>query len=146
MDDKYIEIVIDTDVVAEYTAYYFENHPKAKKAPISGPTHPSINQWMILQRQAMNTLKQKWKDFVSWVIRKKQYENMGIERCRVEVTTYYNRKIRHDTDNYVPKFILDGFVESGFLVDDDDQHITALTLKCAYDKEWPRTEIKIFTE
>lgn len=146
MTNDCIEIVMDSDLVSEYTIHYFAEHPRARKAPIAGPTHPSINEWMVLQRQAMNTLKQKWKDFSAWVIRKNGYEGMAIERSHIEVTTYYGRRIRHDADNYVPKFILDGFVEAGFLVDDDDQHITALTLKCRYDKEWPRTEIKIFIE
>lgn len=146
MASKCITIVLDSDLVSEYTKHYFAEHPRASKAPISGPTHPSINQWMVLQRQAMNTLKQKWKDFSAWVAHKFDYAGMLIECCSIEVTTYYSRRIRHDADNYVPKFILDGFVEAGFLVDDDDQHIKALTLKCRYDKEWPRTEIKIFIE
>ena len=146
MKSNCIEFVIDESLVAEYSKHYFAEHPRAKKAPIAGPNHPSINQWMVLQRQAMNTLKQKWKDFSAWIVRKYGCEDMGIECCTIEVATYYGRRIRHDADNYVPKFILDGFVEAGFLVDDDDQHITALTLKCQYDKEWPRTEIKIFIE
>lgn len=33
--------------------------------------------------------------------------------------------------------------ESGFLVDDDSKHLTALTLEVGIDKENPRTEIKV---
>lgn len=141
-----IEIIIDEALISEYEKHYFAMHPKARKSPISGPNHPSINQWMILQRQSMNTLKQKWKDFSAWVIDHYGYSGLLIDYCQIEVTTYYKRRIRHDIDNYVPKFILDGFVEVGFLVDDDDQHIGSLTLRCRHDKEWPRTEIKIYIE
>ena len=74
MTNDCIEIVMDSDLVSEYTRHYFAEHPRASKPPIAGPTHPSINQWMVLQRQAMNTLKQKWKDFSAWVIRKNGYE------------------------------------------------------------------------
>lgn len=140
------EIVIDAALVEEYTKHYFQEHPRAKKPPIAGPTHPSINQWMILQRQAMNNLKQKWKDFSAWVIRQYGLADLQIRACTVEVITYYNRRIRHDADNYVPKFIMDGFVEAGFLVDDDDSHLRRLTLGCEYDKAHPRTVIKIYTE
>lgn len=141
-----IDIKIDKLLVEKYISHYFSEHPKAKNPPIDGPNHPSINKWMILQRQAMNSMKQKWKDFSSWVVKVYKYENMKIQKCDIEVTTFYPRKIRHDPDNYVPKFILDGFVEAGLLVDDNDEHIRSLTLKCRYDKENPRTEIKIFID
>jgi hypothetical protein len=38
---------------------------------------------------------------------------------------------------------MDGFTESGFIVDDDGLHLKALTLKTDYDKENPRTEIYV---
>lgn len=43
----------------------------------------------------------------------------------------------------VPKFILDGLSESGFIVDDDSKHVTSLTMECYVDKENPRTEIEV---
>ena len=141
-----IKIEITKELVDKYTAHYFSLHPKAHKPPITGPTHPSINQWMILQRQAMNTMKQKWKDFSSWVVNYYGYNDYNIDCCRIEVTTFYGRKIRHDADNYVPKFILDGFVDANLLVDDADTNIRSLTLKCRYDKANPRTEILIYRE
>ena len=58
-------------------------------------------------------------------------------------TTYMPTKRRIDPDNTVPKFILDGFSESGLIIDDDGRHLRSLTLKTDYDKERPRTEINI---
>lgn len=38
---------------------------------------------------------------------------------------------------------LDGFSESGFIVDDDSKHLTQLILECYVDKDNPRTEIYV---
>ena len=91
----------------------------------------------------MNGLKQKWKDFIMWFVEERGYSNLHIEKCEVCFTTYYCTNRRHDVDNGVPKFILDGFVESGFMVDDDDKHLTKLILQSATDSSNPRTEIII---
>lgn len=56
---------------------------------------------------------------------------------------YYPTERRHDVDNTTPKFVLDGLVESGMVVDDDSKHIQKLTLQCGIDKERPRTVLKI---
>lgn len=138
-----IKLVIDNDVLNDYEKHYFKLHPKARKKPIDQPYHPSINQWMIMKRPMMNALKQKWKDFLVWFVKYNNYSDMKIEKCSMEFITYFKTKIRHDTDNTVPKFILDGLAESGFIIDDDSKHLTSLTLKCGYDKENPRTEIII---
>jgi len=91
----------------------------------------------------MNALKQRWKDFVVWFIKYKGYENRNISECHMTFVSYFKTRIRKDVDNFSPKFILDGLVESGFIVDDDSQHLKSLTLMCEYDKQHPRTEIII---
>jgi len=135
--------VIDDDVLARYEEYYFEIHPRAHKKPIPHPYHESINAWMIMKRPMMNALKQKWKSFIKWLIDEQGYANLHIDRCEISQIVYYPNDRRHDTDNSVPKFILDGLVESGMIVDDDSKHITKLTLECKKDKEHPRTELRI---
>lgn len=92
----------------------------------------------------MNALKQKWKDFIKWFVEEQGYSNLRIEQCEVEQTIYYNNNRRHDIDNSVPKFVLDGLIEGGMIVDDDSKHIQKLTLMCDVDKDNPRTEIKIY--
>lgn len=139
-----IALVIDNDVLDKYAEYYFSIHPKAKKKPIQHPYHESINFWMIMKRPAMNCLKQKWKDFIKWFVNEQGYANLHIEKCEICQTIYYQTNRRHDLDNTVPKFVLDGLVESGMVVDDDSKHITKLTLQCGVDGERPRTEL-LFT-
>lgn len=140
-----IKLILDQSLLSEYYMHYFSLHPKAKKLPIEAPKHPSINQWVILPRIQMNALKQRWKDFGCWWIRKEGYENMRLEDFEMTFTVYMPTRRRADPDNTVPKFILDAFVESGFIVDDDGLHLKSLTLKTGYDKKNPRTEIEIFT-
>lgn len=138
-----ITLVIDDNVLDTYSNYYFIQHPKAKKKPIKHPYHESINVWMIMKRPMMNALKQKWKDFIQWFVSEQGYANLHIEKCEISQTVYYPNNRRHDIDNSVPKFILDGLVESGMVVDDDCKHITKLILQCDVDTEHPRTEIVV---
>lgn len=89
----------------------------------------------------MNRVKQKWKEFIVWFVNSQGYTNLRIEKCEIEQIVYYGNNRRHDPDNSVPKFILDGLVDSGMIIDDDDRHITKLSLSCSTDLERPRTEI-----
>lgn len=143
MEVKQIKLVIDNNILSEYECHYFKQHPKAKKKPIDAPYHPSINTWMIMKRPMMNALKQRWKDFIIWLIKYQGYSNLHIEKCEMKFTIYYKTNRRHDIDNGCPKFILDGLSESGFIIDDDSKHVTSLTMECYIDKEHPRTEIEI---
>lgn len=135
--------MIDQEVVDKYTEYYFELHPRAHVPPIKHPYHESINTWMIMKRAAMNALKQKWKDFVKWVIEQQGYANLRIEKCELQSKVYYETNRRHDVDNTVPKFIIDALVEAGMIVDDDCKHLTKLVLECFPADEHPRTELYI---
>ena len=139
-----IKLVIDNAAIEEYEKVYFAEHPRAKKKPIAHPYHESINKWMIMKRPQMNALKQKWKDFSAWLIRRSEYRDIRIEQCELKFITYYGTARRHDIDNGCPKFILDGLCESGFIIDDDSKHITSLTMQCFVDADNPRTEIEVY--
>lgn len=143
MEDT-IKIVIDNSTLSRYEEYYFSIHKRASKKPIKHPYHESINEWMIMKRPMMNALKQKWKDMIVWLVCDQGYANLRIDKCEIEQVVYYPNNRRHDTDNTVPKFILDGLVQSGMVADDDCNHITKLTLRCGVDIERPRTELTIY--
>lgn len=138
-----IKIIIDNNALSHYEKYYFKQHPKASKKPIANPYHESINTWMIMKRPMMNALKQRWKNFICWFIDSQGYSNLHINECDIKVKTFYKTNRRHDVDNSVIKFILDGFAESGFIIDDDSKHVKSLLLECFVDKDNPRTEIEI---
>lgn len=141
---KTIKLVFDDETLGRYEKEcYFVKHPKAKKKPIEHPYQESMNKWMIMKRPQMNALKQRWKDFMVWFIEDQGYANLRIEKCEMTYTVYKPTHRRLDLDNQSPKFLQDGLVESGFLVDDDMEHITSLTLRGGYDMDRPRTEILI---
>ena len=96
-----------------------------------------------MKRPAMNALKQRWKDFIVWYIEDQGYTNLRIDICEMTYKVFYQTHRRHDVDNMTPKFIQDGFVTSGFVIDDDSEHIRSLTLTCDVDEERPRTEITV---
>ena len=138
-----LKLVLNQEVLDKYNTYYFNLYPKRKKIPIERPLHPSINTWMIMQRPAMNNLKQNWKDFCKWWIEDLGYQDYKLDKYEMTFITYMPTKRRSDPDNMSPKFIMDGFTESGFIIDDDGSHLKSLTLKTDYDKNNPRTEIYI---
>lgn len=138
-----IKLMFDDGTLERYSEHYFGIHPRAKKKPIAHPYHESINTWMIMKRPQMNALKQKWKDFIAWFINDQGYANLRISECELSFIVYYATNRPHDVDNTVPKFVIDGLCESGFIIDDDCKHIKKLTLEVGIDKERPRTEITI---
>lgn len=142
MKDK-ITITIDGDCIARYEQVYFQQHPRARKSPIPSPQHPSINTYTRMTFQAANNLKQRWKSFIIWLVEDLGYSDLGIEECEIIYRTFFFQNRRHDLDNISPKYILDGFVEAGMIVDDDYTHIKKLTLECDIDKKHPRIEFFI---
>ncbi len=144
--NNYLKLILDDNVLSRYNDFYFRKYPKRKKVPIERPMHPSINTWMILQRPAMNGLKQIWKDFIKWWVIDLDLVGLQLDKYEMKFTTYMPTRRRSDPDNMTPKFIMDGFTEAGFIVDDDGAHLLALTLATDYDKEYPRTEIEVFVK
>ena len=141
---KEIKLVFDDDTLRRYEEErYFILHPKAKKKPITHPYQESMNVWMIMKRPQMNALKQKWKDFMVWFVEDQGYRNLRIEQCEMIFTVYKPTRRRLDLDNNTPKFVIDGLVEAGFVIDDDMSHIISLTIRGGFDKDRPRTEILI---
>lgn len=138
-----IKLVFNNHTLLDYEKYYFKIHPRASNRPIKNPYHESINVWMIMKRPMMNTLKQKRKDFIVWFIENQGYTNLCIDKCELKFKTFYQTNRPHDVDNSTTKFILDGLVQSGFIVDDNNKHIITLTLECDTDRENPRTEIYV---
>ena len=65
-----------------------------------------------------------------------------IKKSRVTIIYYFKDKRRRDPDNYSGKFILDGLVRSGIIIDDSFDCID-LYLRGNVDKDNPRTEILI---
>lgn len=143
-------LIIDIPIIKKYKSYYFKKYPRRKIFPFASkktgkinPIPPSLNQWMIMRRPQMNNVKQQWKDFIVWLVDYYGLSNLNIKSATITFTYYFQDKRRRDADNYTPKNILDGFTESGLIVDDDFNHIKMLSIQGGYDKNNPRVEILI---
>ena len=78
-----------------------------------------------------------------WWINDLGYANLNLDKYEIVYHIYHPTRRRTDPDNYSPKFIMDGFTEAGFVVDDDREHCKKLTIICDVDKSNPRTEITL---
>lgn len=140
-----IRMTLDQEVLDRYNQYYFARYPKRKKIPIPRPLHESINVWGPMNTLARNNIKKHWDEFIAWWMDELKLKDKRLETFEAEFIYYMPTKRRADCDNLTPKFILDGLVHAGVIVDDDYLHLTKLTIRAGYDKCRPRTEIILKT-
>jgi hypothetical protein len=138
-------ITINNEILEIYKKHYFKKYPRRRVFPIKKPIHPSINVWSRLRRPEMNKLKQDWGEFSEYLVDYYGLKDICITKCKMTVTSYMPTKRRFDAENLAPKFILDGLVYAGLLLDDCITVIKSITLTGDYDSLNPRTEILIET-
>lgn len=136
-----IKIVIDKTTLERYKEFYFEQYPKRKKFPLKKTIPPSINEWIYAKNFMVSKMKKDWKEFIVWLMDDLGYTNLKIEKCREYLNLYFDSTRRHDSDNYVPKFINDGLTEAGVIMDDDFNCVNTLIVNGNIDIENPRTEV-----
>ena len=86
--------------------------------------------------------KTRWHWLIKAALTKVKKPEKPIEKALVEITYYFKKRGRRDPDNFSGKMLLDPLVREGVLIDDSFDNVE-LRLKGSYDKEHPRTEIKI---
>ncbi|WP_425447761.1 RusA family crossover junction endodeoxyribonuclease [Dethiothermospora halolimnae] len=105
--------------------------------------HPSLNEWAYkwhYRKRAKE--KKRWGEMVHWIARPKKPKE-PIEKAEITVIYYFKINRRHDFDNYIPKFILDGLVDVGIIKDDDLKHLNNINIIQKVDRQNPRTEVVI---
>ena len=107
---------------------------------IKGKQHPSLNVWTGWHWGKKSKIKKEWEEEIMWKCKK--FGKPQYKEAKVEVLYYFDNKHTRDFDNYVPKFILDGLVKADIIEDDNDNNIF-INWKLLYDKENPRTVIKV---
>lgn len=107
----------------------------------------SLNELLVIQnRMTMNGIKEKWSEFGEWIAKRYGLNDKQVDNSIVEFRMYGATKAKRDMDNLSAgiKFLNDGlFVKSGMYVDDNYNHINPLVIVGDYDKQHPRTEIRI---
>lgn len=155
---KHFTIVIDRDIFAEYKKHYFSlkensrkkkfyffNNWKTKKKKIKYLYSPiSLNEIVPISSMQYSVIKHQWGDFGEWLAKKYGHKNKMYKNAIVEFRIFNETKIRKDCDNYSSKQLNDGlFSKSGMFEDDSYFFINPFIVGIDYDKEYPRTEIRI---
>lgn len=89
--------------------------------------------------------KKRWEQYVrmfSTAVRPPR----ALHKATITLRYWFPTNKRRDPDNYSGKFILDGLVKSGIIMDDSFEHIKLLIEKGGVDKKFPRTEIIVVEE
>jgi len=140
MDDY--KIIINNQLVSDFNVRYKKVHFRSKKPAIKGPIPPSLNEWINMNPLQRNDLKQKWKEFVVFLVNHYELSDLMIPKCKIDIMYTFGTRHRHDADNYTPKFIFDGLTEAKVLADDDFGHVTSVTIGTfGYEQNNAKTEI-----
>lgn len=135
MNSKDIIITFNQEGLEKYNAHYFKLNPRKKKIYIEKPMVRSLNKILIItNRMVQNTYKQAYKDYSVFIVKEFGLDMIGIIKADLEVEFTFPTKIRHDLDNYSIKEIVDGFTESGLIVDDSYHHIQSIKTTARYEK------------
>ena len=103
---------------------------------------PSLNKWSRMHWTKTAEIKKRWEANIYYTSFS-QRPKLPYKYAKVIITYYFKTRQRHDLDNYVPKFILDGLVKARIILDDRAEYIGMTELIQEYDKENQRTKIKI---
>lgn len=107
---------------------------------VPGKQHPSLNDWAGWHWAKKNKEKKSWEEEIGWLCKK--YNEPKLTDAFVEIIYYFDNKHRRDKDNYTPKFIMDSLTKAGIIADDNTDNVF-LNWKIKYDKENPRTVIRV---
>lgn len=97
----YIEVKIDQTALDLYLTKYFECYPRRRKKPITKPFVPSLNKYLVMNKDARNELKQHWEDFMWTIVKTNGWDTLQLDKCHVEVWYVFGDKRRSDLDNRI---------------------------------------------
>lgn len=107
----------------------------------------SLNELLVINdRMMMNAKKEKWGDLGVWIAEKYNLNDLNMTNSLVEFRIFGETNANRDNDNISAgiKFLNDGMFVKSHMFTDDNWHVINPLLICGgYDKEHPRTEIRI---
>lgn|SRR3990167_9045299 len=68
----------------------------------------------------------------------------AYDKAFVQMRLFFPDRRRRDMDNYTPKYLLDGLVRAKVVPDDTPQYVFVLPTLLGYDKENPRTVLRLY--
>lgn len=138
-------IEINQELVDEFNTYYKKQNPRTKKEAIPSPLCPTLNKFTTMVRMAQNDSKQKYKQFMIYILERNNVEKLMLEDCEICYTVTYPTLTRRDLDNAVlnSKYYGDSMVQYGLLKDDSYFQVKLLSFKARYEKQVTKLEISI---
>jgi Holliday junction resolvase RusA-like endonuclease len=107
-------------------------------------TPPSLNQWSRMHWAKAAKIKKQWENDILYVFLASKAKGVfPLEKARITIKYYFSTNRRRDADNLNLKFILDGLVKAGIIVDDSTKVIGQVITEWGVDKNDPRVEIEI---
>lgn len=105
---------------------------------------PSINEWRNMHHHVEAKQKKEWEQIVGWeVLRQKVKPSQPIRKAVTTYRYYFPTKHRRDPSNYSPKWLEDGLVKAGVLLDDSFENVKLEIVHGGVDRSFPRVEIEI---
>jgi len=159
MNEEYFTIIIDRDIMKEYDEMYFEKNPRSRKSWFKNNwknkkikrvdylySPLSLNQLLPIDSMAYGNLKKKWGDLGLFLAEKYNISNKNYKNAVVEYRVFSETRAKKDIDNLIgaSKILNDClFVKSGAFEDDNYTLLNPFIGSAEYDKNYPRTEIRI---
>ncbi|MBP2652601.1 MAG: hypothetical protein H6Q73_170 [Firmicutes bacterium] len=84
---------------------------------------PSLNRWARKHWRSQSEIKKRWEQEVWAAAVNARVKGLNLLKAKVHIVYEFKTNARRDKDNYTPKFIMDGLVKSGVIVDDNDSNI-----------------------
>lgn len=88
-------------------------------------------------------MKDHWGNFMEYMVKKYNLGDLKVSKCNITYEMTYHTRARRDPDNFAPKFINDGLVKGGLLVDDSFKQIQEMKFTGRYEKGVRKTRIII---
>ena len=105
---------------------------------------PSLNKWSRMHWMKAAKVKKQWEKDIYYSAYNLRPEQ-PYQKAKVKITYFFKTKRRRDIDNYTPKFLLDGLVKAGIIIDDAESVIGKPDIFFDYSNE-EKTIIEVRSE
>lgn len=103
--------------------------------------HPSLNEWTHWHWSRRHELLERWTLAVTVLARHKKCPKLARAAC--QVTYFFEKPARRDSDNFSPKMLLDALRKGGILTDDNAAVLDLAQVQLHVDARRPRMEVEL---
>lgn len=106
---------------------------------------PNLNQHRRMTHWQLRKVKQEWEEVVQWVVKTCPCPAFPLDKSVITYRFYFKDRRERDITNLYGcvKFLEDGLVKAGVIVDDSMNHTYPLVIPGGIDRKRPRVEIVV---